>query len=358
MNEGKPDWYKVARRQGQENGRQGRFSPELRGSVLRKVSELEGRKRRGFMMWRRAMAVLVVVAAAVLVVAVLPEGGRLFGGEEASRTSAAGVLGERLVKLGEGEIAVPYGLLEGERLEKGESMLQGKPLLPGFGSKYHPIGTPERMAVSTIPYSDINIIDSKQMEGIGTIVKFKLKSSSDFRPEYHKEEFEYHGFTYDTYTGPNVLYLWGLGMAYDFKHEVVRLFGEEMLKISSQSHIDGIGFSTNYIRKQGDRLETVLHFAYPVMYERDLDGDGIEELIAVSGKENGIYIFKMRDYDLYYASMRELLGAEKEDSVHYEPGSGIFSIVKANDGGQADYAYAEGKDKLVPVGRKPGSADR
>src|SRR5690606_36165723 len=145
-------------------------------------------------------------------------------------------------------------------------------------------------------------------------------------------------------TGENVLYFGGLWMGYDFKHEIVRLFGEDMLKISSQSHIDGIGFSTNYIRKQGGGLETLLHFDYPVMYERDLDGDGIEELIAVSGKENGIYIFKSREYDLYYASLRDLLGAVEGDTVHYEPGSGMCSIVKAVDGGLASYTYAEGQD--------------
>lgn len=300
-------------------------------------------------MWRRAMALVAVVAAAILVVTVLPGGGRLLGGEETSRSAAAGVLGESHVKLGEGEIAVPYGLLEGQRLEKEESMLEGKPLLPGFGRKYHPIGTPERMAVNTIPYSAIDIIDSKQVDGIGTIVKFKLKSSSDFRPKYHKDEFEYHGFTYDTYTGDKVLYFWGLGMAYDFEHEVVRLFGEEMLKISAIGNRDGIGINTWYIHRHGKGLETLLSFDYPVMYERDLDGDGIEELIAVSGKENGIYVFKMRDYDLYYASLRDLLGAAEGDTVHYEPGSGVFGIVKADDGGLASYAYAEGQDKLVPV---------
>ncbi|WP_214626855.1 hypothetical protein [Paenibacillus agaridevorans] len=357
MNERKPDWYDTARRQGLARLSGEGFTEEMKRTVLRSADGASAYKGKGAggirQLLRRAMAAAAIGAAALILVLTLQDGGWRVSDIKDQRAASAGLLGERKIRTSGGEIAVAYGLLEGERLERGDAIMSSSPeLLPGLGNSAHPIGSPERNAIETLTYDDITLLDSKSWDGVGTLLRYTINSADLRLPELPADE-EYFGFTYDAFTGPERIYSWGMGHSFGFNHETVRLFGQDMLKISAQGHIDGIGITTWYLRKIEDGLETFLTFHYPAMHERDLDGDGVEELIAVSGRGNQIYVFKERNNELYYAGIRELLGAGTGDTVSYDPTTGLFGL--SLSGGEESpqtmrtYRYAEGADKLFPL---------
>ncbi|MEK8131530.1 hypothetical protein WMW72_26835 [Paenibacillus filicis] len=93
-------------------------------------------------------------------------------------------------------------------------------------------------------------------------------------------------------------------------------------------------------------MANYLMFQNATMYERDLNGDGLEEVIAVSNTGGQIYIFKEHEEQLDWISVREALGAGEQDKVSYEEASGMFTVLK-HDTDLRKYRYGEKADELV-----------
>lgn len=86
------------------------------------------------------------------------------------------------------------------------------------------------------------------------------------------------------------------------------------------------------------------------VYEADLDGDGIVEVIAVTSIKKKIYIHKKIGDRIEWVDVSVALKAEPQDTISYNPANQQF-WVHSSDGNRG-YQYASGEDKLVRVSDK------
>ncbi|QJC54066.1 hypothetical protein HGI30_22770 [Paenibacillus albicereus] len=88
-------------------------------------------------------------------------------------------------------------------------------------------------------------------------------------------------------------------------------------------------------------------------YERDWDGDGKEEAIVATRKQNQIYVFKEQDGRLLWTSIRDALQAGPNDALQYDDGLGVFRFLSA--GGVVETYRLQGEpESLVRVSGNSG----
>ncbi|WP_372638420.1 hypothetical protein [Cohnella sp.] len=310
-----------------------RFTDDMKLTVL---GAIERRPRRIAGLWPKLTGTAAACLAALLLVVYWPS-----GSVDTARPqgSAAGV-----------ESALRFQPLEVRTLERGQTIYEAAPdILPGLSNKYSPLRNMDY--VEQIPLKDIELIDEKEIPGFGTTLRYTLKNNDDLpKSDGTGKIIIYFGFVIEGLSEPGQLFHYGFGYLDGDDFSVTRLFGQEVLKIDRQlCRIDGEA-CVFYVMKDENGVSTFADFK-AATYERDLDGDGREEAIVATHKQNQIYIFKEDQGRLQWASVREALGTGSEDRVVYDEAAGLFEIyTSAAEQGDSVriYAYTQG-NKLAEV---------
>ncbi len=309
--------------------REERFTDEMKNAVLQAAD----RRSR----WRYGKGIglfgaLAFCAAAFLMLS------NLTGGGGSYRT--AGETGER--------IPLAFKPLEARILQKGETIYGGDPgILPGLSNTHSPLvntGYAEQISLS-----DINLIEKKEVPGFGTAFLYTVKEGTALKDSTVTKH-ESLGLAIDGVSPEGTLYHYGTGHMYGLQMTMTRLFGQEALKFNQPlCRTDGEGCAL-YAKKDAEGLSTFATFS-SLTYERDLDGDGLEEAIVVTYKQNQIYVFKEDEGRLLWASVRDALGAGAEDSISYDELRGTFELHgRETDGAVFIKTYGYGEDnRLVEV---------
>ncbi|OXS57219.1 hypothetical protein B1A99_17165 [Cohnella sp. CIP 111063] len=310
--------------------REEKFTDEMKKTVLQSAD----RRPR----WRLAKGIGIVGALAICAAAFLLLVNLTGGDADSYRT--AGETGKR--------IPLAYKPLEARILQKGETIYGGdRGILPGLSNTHSPLvntGYAERISLS-----DVDLIEQKEVPGFGTAFLYTLKEGTVLKDSIATKH-ESFGMAIDGVSPAGTLYHYGTGHMYELQTSMTRLFGQEVLKFNQPlCRTDGEGCAW-YVKKDANGLSTYATFS-SLTYERDLDGDGSEEAIVVTHKQNQIYIFKEDRGALQWVSVREALGAVAEDAVAYDELLGTFELHGSEaDGSGFTRTYRYGEDnKLVEV---------
>lgn len=243
------------------------------------------------------------------------------------------------------ELPVLYQTLDARIWKVGDiSRSTDYDILPGLSNKFSPLRSADN--VDVLPLSAMELLDSKELEGFGTLFHYNLAGEDKLR-HGTDEKLDYFGFAIEGISEPGTFYHYGLGHMYQLgEHTVTRVFGERALKVEQkQCRVDGEDCSW-YLVYGEDGLSTHLDFSAKT-YERDLDGDGLEEIIVTTLKRNQIYLFKEKDGLLEWASIREALGAERNEQLVYRNGSLVLSSLEDPWAPIHSFSFAEGKSELL-----------
>ncbi|RJX37216.1 hypothetical protein D3P09_22920 [Paenibacillus pinisoli] len=346
MSEIRPDWQDAVRR-----GLFGKaeFSEEMKRSVLEAVD------RRHAMRFRPRLHLIGIAALCVIAGIVL-----FYNADDAPWTADAGKqagVGEPVPPSGDDQIVqehewglpVTFRYLEARKLQKGEVISENDDdILPGLSNKHSPLwGFGQTIELS---FDEIEILDQRPVDGLGSAIRFtKLQESNTKHGT--DEKYDYIGFVIDGVSKPNTLLHFGYGHLYDNEIMMARLFGKNVVKIA-----------INPCRTDGDSCTYYLHqsngsiIPYAIFeaetYEYDLDGDGREEAIVTTYKQNQIYVFKEENGELLWASIRDVLGAKYGDIIDYNREQGWFSIRSKNSGAGEPvrtYRYDPGTHGLIQL---------
>ncbi|MFC5471144.1 hypothetical protein ACFPPD_20865 [Cohnella suwonensis] len=312
------------------------FTEEMHATVLKAVDR---RRRLPFRSWNGVAAAIAVCLMAVLLVIRPWEGndGSAASGDE----GLAGVTNAQ-------SFPAAFHPLDAQVLPAGATIRENDPdILPGLSDKYTPLRNGEY--AQRIPESDIDLIERKEIPGFGMAIRYTLKSESTVTaPKVEKDggkKIAYFGFKLDGQPEGTIVHF-GTGHMYDLDFEMSRLFGQEVLKIAqAECRIDGES-CVWYVRKgEGGVAELAMFSA--ASYERDLDGDGREEAIVATRKQNEIYVFKENGGKLSWTSVRNDLKAGPDDVVGYDESEGIFTL--AREDSFASFRYSETDKSLVRI---------
>ncbi|RED59415.1 hypothetical protein [Cohnella phaseoli] len=309
-----------------------RFTDEMKLKVL---GAIERRPRRIAGLWPRLAGTVAACLAALLLVVYWPS-----GSVDTARPQGAAAGAEK---------AMTFQPLEARILTKGQTIYGSDPdILPGLSNKYSPLRNTGY--VEQIPLTDIELIDKKEIPGFGTTLRYTLINNEDLPKSDKNGIIVYFGFVIEGLSKPGQLFHYGFGYLDGDDFSATRLFGQEVLKIDRQQcRIDGEACAF-YVKKDEGGVSTFAEFD-AATYERDLDGDGREEAIVATHKQNQIYIFKEEHGRLQWASVREALGAGNEDRLVYDEAAGLFEVYtpSAEQGdGVRIYAYTQ-DNKLAEV---------
>lgn len=342
VSEPKPAWYEIAKKGSIASTP---FDEELKRSVL---SNINRREKRYLQSVKQVLAAIVVCMALGLSLLLVTNEGVLFKKSEQAASPPAGTPFHSISGIDTKEHPFAYKLLDARITGNGSIISMNDPdILPGLGNKVNPLHAYDNRMIYKISYTDIEVLSKKDMDGFGTLLKYKAIKDDPKLPYFRKGD-EHFGYTVDGLTGPEVIYDFGTANLYDAQMAVTRVFGHQALKIWLVCGADGIRVCTYYNREQNGGMASYLEFDNATMYERDLNGDGLEEAIAVSNTTGQIYIFKENAEQLYWVSVREALGAGEQDVVSYEKASGMFTLLK-QDIALRKYRYTENADKFVLV---------
>jgi len=321
--------------------KQGLFPEEVfSGEMRRAVMEAADRRANGFFRSWKPLAGAIVLSILVAILMI----NRPF---DSSRQAATGLADET-------KLPVAFTPLQARTWELGQVIADADPdILPGLSNKYNPLKNKTNGYIAQIPFSDIQLIDEKRIDGFGTALHYTLKPDS-VTPHEMKGNPDYFGFTADGSSQPGTLYHYGTGHMYGLKFGMTRLFGQEALRIEQPTCRTDGETCVWYLKKdEGGQVSSYMDLD-AASYEYDLDGDGKEEAVVVTHKQNNIYIFKEKAGQLFWASVREALGAKQDDSIQYDAAKGIFALhVHAAEGGTAvsEFHYEQGADALVRIDR-------
>ncbi|TVX96625.1 hypothetical protein [Cohnella terricola] len=307
------------------------FSDEMKRSVLEAVDRQPGYFS---WQWKRLAGAVVLSIISVILIANWPY---------ANVDKAASGLSDEM------KMPVIFKPLDARNWTFGQVISQADPdILPGLSNKYNPL---KNKTITQIPFSDIQLIDEKQIDGFGTILHYTLKPDS-VTPHEVKGNPDYFGFAVNGSSRPKTLYHYGTGHMYDQQFSMTRLFGQEVLKIEQPvCRIDGETCVWYFNRDADGQVYSYMDLD-AASYERDLDGDGKEEVVVVTHKQNQIYIFKEQDGQLLWASIRDILKVNQDDTIQYDDASGTFTVHSTLTGGEdavSVYLYKEGSDSLVRI---------
>lgn len=313
------------------------FTGEMKRIVLETVDSPIGLSG---LPWKQLAGVAAICLLSVLLITGLP-------------ISPNGKMASNLTALD--QRAVVFHPLEAEDSTYGMTIsVQARDILPGLSNKFNPLLNETNGRIVQIPFSDIDLIAEREVEGFGTILRYTLKpgSATSNDPDIPGNDApgnpENFGFVLKDAPQSDTLYHYGTGHMFDLQFSMSRLFGQEVLKIQQPvCRTDGEG-CVWYLKKDATGQVSALMFLSAEGYERDLDGDGKEESIVVTHKQNQIYIFKEYNGRLSWASVRDILAAGTGDELTYDDASGVFTVLGAD--AVRTYRYQEGRDRLVQVG--------
>lgn len=246
------------------------------------------------------------------------------------------------------EYPVAYKLLDARMLQPGETIFDSDPdVLPGLSNKYNPL---RKHAVEhTLTLTDIELLDSKEVNGFGTLMHYTLLVEDPVDAALPKD-IRYFGVNLAGISEPQTVFHIGFGHMYDMAdHRMTAIFGHSALKVEQLAcRVDGESCAWYYTVEQD---KPVLYAMFSAKsFERDLDGDGIEEIIVATKKQNQIYIFKEENNQLYWASIREITQSDPGDWIAYHEEEGTISITSFDGGLQRTrvFSYAP-KNKLIQI---------
>jgi hypothetical protein len=247
------------------------------------------------------------------------------------------------------ELAVDYKPLDAPIWKKGDISRSTDPdILPGLSNKFSPLQSAS--SVEVVQLTDIELLDSKELEGFGTLLHYNLVNDDELKYGTN-EKMDYFGFVAKETSEPGTLYHFGLGHMYERgEPAVTHVFGDPALKIEQeQCRIDQEDCSFYFIYGE-EGVKSSLTISAKT-FERDLDGDGLEEIIATTFKQNQIYLFKEKNGLLEWASIREIVGAKPDEQVAYNERDGTFSLTTPGDdlAPIRYFSFKEGESKLVMV---------
>ncbi|MEK0317628.1 hypothetical protein [Cohnella sp. 56] len=304
------------------------FSDEMKLSVLKAV---ERRPAYWSRQWMRLAGVVVLGIVAVMVAVNWPYG----NADKAVFVSSA-----------EARLPVAFEPLAAREMKWGQVIAQADPdILPGLSNKYNPLTNETNGYIPQIQLNDIQLLDERPIAGFGVALHYTLKPDST-APNEIRGNPDFFGFKVNGQAQPEMLYHYGTGHMYGLQFSMTRLFGQPVLKIEQTvCRTDGEA-CVWYLKKNSEGQVFTYMQLDAASYERDLDGDGKEEAIIVTRKQNQIYIFKEQDGQLLWASAREALKVSRDDSIQYDHVKGSFRI-HSLAGGEDAYTFQGGPDSFV-----------
>lgn len=248
------------------------------------------------------------------------------------------------------EFDIAYTPLDARTLQPGETIYEADPdILPGLSNKHSPIH--KDAAEHILSLSEIDLIDSRIIEGFGTLMNYTLLIEEPLDASVPKDT-RYFGIQLDGISDPQTVFHVGYGHMFEMTEQrMTRIFGQSALKIEQEKcRIDGEACAWYYTVEQNKPMLYAMFSSKS--YERDLDGDGIEEIIVATNKRNQIYIFKEENHLLYWASIRDIVKADPypDDLITYHEEDGTFSLTSAEDSSiRRKFIYAAEEGKLQQV---------
>lgn len=241
------------------------------------------------------------------------------------------------------ELPVTYAVLDARTLQQGEIIYDSdRNILPGLSNKHSPFIN--HAIDEVISLHDIDLLHSKQVDGFGTLMHYRLLGEKD-----SDASTSYFGFAIDGISEPDTIFHVGYGHMYELaQHRMTRIFDRTVLKVEqSVCRTDGEACAWYFAV---DQNVPVLYAMFEAQsYEHDLDGDGAAEAVIATKKLNQIYIFQEENGQLQWASVRDILHANPEDELVYNEMDGTFQMTASDSGEKSIYAYSPHGDQLVLI---------
>lgn len=309
-----------------------KFTADMKAAVIERV--YQSKPFSGFS--KRAMTFVPVMATVSIVIGALFLTGSLDSIFEKSGDAVS-------------EYPITYSPLDARSLQPGEiTLVTDSDVLPGLSNKHNPL---QKQAVEhVLSLTDIELIDSKEINGFGTLLYYTLLVDDPVDAAIPKGT-RYFGFNLSGLSEPQTVFHAGFGNMYDMaNHRMTAIFGHSALKVDQKDcRIDGESCAWYYTIEHEKPMLYAMFSAKS--YERDLDGDGIEEIIVTTMKQNQIYIFKEENSQLYWASIREITNSAPGDLITYHEDEGTISITSFFGGLRTTrkFSYTSDGNKLTQI---------
>ncbi|GEM_PF-4358563 len=333
----KPGWEYYAKR-----SLRGRiaFTDNMKRAVLA-AADRPGRRGRQLL---KASAALLCVVAAVVAFNLSDFEGRFGSSDtEGVRKAASGV-----------SLPIVYDKVPGAEPYGRDTVisLDSPVLIHGLSDRVNFIRDKADRQIDVRPVEEIEILETKRIPDYGYLYHYKLAESAERGPETNPN-ITYTGLTVDGYTPSGYIHDFGYGNLVESETGQTRLFGKEMLKLTMNVCWTNGSPCNWYLIKENGGLSTYMSVSADV-YERDLDGDGVEEAVVVAPLSNEIYLFREENDEILWASVRQAAGADKDDRISYEPETGLFRLTPAGSDGQASvqtFRHAQGRSAFEAVAK-------
>ncbi|KKO52471.1 hypothetical protein [Paenibacillus sp. DMB20] len=194
----------------------------------------------------------------------------------------------------------------------------------------------ENYLFSKVNKSSIQPIETMNLNGAGNYVAYTKLDE--------KEATIYQGVQLKGISKPGELFELGYGSMKNVKWEKSGAFGEDLYRLTGQC---GPNIVCTYFLSVGMNGVKAKYLLNSEGYEADLDGDGVKEIIAVTGVKfhNKIFVIKKRGDDIAWADVNSALEAKPGETVRYLHDEKSFQL--SSDKSTEVFRYAKGEDKLV-----------
>lgn len=318
MNSVKPDWYTKARAGFME--KEG-FSEEMKREVIHRIEQKQQHKK--ITRFKLSIALLASITVCSFMIVLYNSNLSLFPFLKSAPVQHTG--GSSAERGTDQEWELDYQYSDISPAELGS--------LDGISS------------VETVPMerknkSTVIMKEEVVFEGIGKFLSYVR--SEDEQRNLH------FGFELADDPGSAEGLFYGIGPGYltDVKFSTSDAFGQSGFLLSGGCGPDLVCTICLAIE---DGIPVINFTLHAVVYEADLDRDGIAEMIAVTSRllNNKIYIYKKVGDRIEWVDVSAALKAESQDTISYNPDNQQFWIHSSD--GNRGYRYASGEDKLVRV---------
>ncbi|MFX3632781.1 MAG: hypothetical protein ACE3L7_06870 [Candidatus Pristimantibacillus sp.] len=314
MSKAKPDWYANAK-----GSFKGNFTSEMQNNVIQRIQKGEDGRMNTY--WKMTMITAISISAVTAFLFLFDES--TISLQDSSRSGMSPLQNNEVIATDDSK-------------EEKSLAYTNDPVNIAFSNV--PLWEENEFQFTRVNKSMIDPLKVLDLRGAGSFITYS-KSNEE-------ETTLFQGIELEGNSRPGELFELGYGSMDNVEWGKSSAFGEDLYRLSGQC---GPKLVCQFLLNVEDNEVKAKYMLHSESYEADLDGDGIEELIATTGYifDYKIYIIKKRADGYKLAEVDEALGAASGDVVTYEPNQKLFVIHSGEV--LRYYQYAQGEDKLVRV---------
>lgn len=191
-----------------------------------------------------------------------------------------------------------------------------------------------------LPISSVQVQDAVLVDGIGKYLDYT---------KHGEDSISYFGFqlTADSSTTDGEIYEIGYGKMSNVNFQPSNAFGISHLRLDGKCGPERR--CAYWISINQDKVTAYEQMDASTIYEQDLDGDGVTEVIVLTHAAE-TYIYKNINGQIESVLVQAALKAGHGDTITYNPDNQVFAL--SSDGATKSYRYAVGANDLVPLHEK------